>query len=100
MRTEPGVIRPRSTLQFGHGTEAVEISGRLVVVPLTWSMLQFGHGTEAVEICPGDSPPRASHFMLQFGHGTEAVEIRARGLLARLWKSRFNSATALKPWRS
>ncbi len=61
-------------LQWGHGTEAVEIlhlgSGLRDCLPLQW-----GHGTEAVEILwlfSWRTLPR----MLQWGHGTEAVEMR------------------------
>ena len=37
--------------------------------------------------------------MLQFGHGGEAVETMSEEVHNERHKERFNSATAVKPWR-
>ena len=37
---------------------------------------------------------------LQWGHGDEAVEEHRRALVATNDWSRFNGATAMKPWKS
>ena len=86
-------------LQFGHGVEAVENGLSIHLAQHHNDELQFGHGVEAVEnkvrrpVSPRDIP-------LQFGHGVEAVE-NAIGRRPRASPmSSFNSATALKPWRT
>ena len=62
-------------------------------------MLQFGHGGEAVENSSISSPPPFA-FWLQFGHGGEAVE-NAMGRVRRIGqKHSFNSATAVRPWKT
>src|SRR5579884_1046693 len=63
-------------------------------------MLQFGHGAEAVENANRSRNDRRLREELQFGHGAEAVENATRAPLARRRRSRFNSATALRPWRT
>jgi|SRR6185437_1871436 len=110
-----------SRLQFGHGGDAVEteelmsypikqscFNSATAVMP--WrprihgdhlrrsSMLQFGHGGDAVET--GSSiPPSFVRLWLQFGHGGDAVETSFRSGRGPLAGSRFNSATAVMPWR-
>ena len=62
--------------------------------------LQFGHGGEAVENAP-TPPSRPSGTALHRGHGGEAVENGRRcGPASDVPSSRFNSATAVKPWRT
>ena len=110
------------SLQFGHGTSAVETPSASNSSPRTLS-LQFGHGTSAVETghagCQSGNRPQASirprHIgrgnwptsangdwakrRLQFGHGTSAVETGVREWIARGNGCCFNSATAHRPWR-
>ena len=61
--------------------------------------LQFGHGTEAVETA-GSLRGRLDRIQLQFGHGTEAVENLGRASPTRPSTPCFNSATALRPWKT
>ena len=61
-----------TSLQFGHGGEAVETRTRHVQ-QFQRGPLQFGHGGEAVETARG-TLRRAKAKLLQFGHGGEAVE--------------------------
>ena len=61
--------------------------------------LLFGHGGEAVEIPFVVLPDNEMRPGLQFGHGGEAVEIY-RWDREPFHKKCFNSATAVKPWRS
>ncbi len=108
-------------LQWGHGTEAVEIPAKLpriarnrrfngATAQRPWkffvrhqdgtssTLLQWGHGTEAVEIAEAAilSP---TYPTLQWGHGTEAVEIQNQTRIPWCQKS-FNGATAQRPWKS
>ena len=64
------------------------------------AMLQFGHGGEAVENATWRPSGPSTGCELQFGHGGEAVE-NERPASSTLGGSRvFNSATAVKPWRT
>ena len=60
--------------------------------------LRFGHGNEAVETCPGFRD-RYVVWMLRFGHGNEAVETQPEAFWSFPSTMRFDSATAMKPWR-
>jgi len=63
--------------------------------------LQFGHGGEAVEDYTGGSCKSRLPSRLQFGHGGEAVEdSAARRCRSSAGRRRFNSATAVKPWKT
>jgi len=65
---------------------------------LARSSLQWGHGDEAVE--EADRPPRPiASSRLQWGHGDEAVE-ELHGDVYQYASSGFNGATAMKPWKS
>ena len=60
--------------------------------------LQFGHGGDAVENAP-TTPAAAKPGNLQFGHGGDAVENASRPRCAFRRRKRFNSATAVMPWK-
>ena len=60
--------------------------------------LQFGHGSSAVETLHCRNRAGAP-FGLQFGHGSSAVETRTLAHTLRTLCARFNSATALQPWK-
>ncbi len=60
--------------------------------------LQWGHGSEAVEIWRELCDSYLKQ-VLQWGHGSEAVEITFRFREVCLARGRFNGATALRPWR-
>ena len=62
-----------SSLQWGHGDEAVEELG-LVGAGLPWGPLQWGHGDEAVEEEEYQVNLDGTVMLLQWGHGDEAVE--------------------------
>ena len=104
--SSPAVLRTVGwALQFGHGGEAVE-NRFLVIQPLhsphTYeSELQFGHGGEAVENSRTAGLARVRGSKLQFGHGRGAVETLPNGPQGTLStpSERFNSATAVRPWR-
>ena len=87
------------TLQFGHGGEAVETMSEVAHITARTLVLQFGHGGEAVETSSTGTSQLAWTEQLQFGHGGEAVETRTRERLNIGTRWRFNSATAVKPWR-
>ena len=112
------------SLQFGHGVGAVKNSASLYTPnSLAIAKLQFGHGVGAVEN-HGTEGNAVLAIGLQFGHGVGAVEndgIQLTKLLVdlasirpRRWSRgepphdelvatetpRFNSATALEPWRT
>src|SRR2546425_988009 len=61
--------------------------------------LQFGHGHAAVET-PAPENPTDTSARLQFGHGHAAVENMALPLIVTVKVLRFNSATAMQPWRT
>ena len=63
------------------------------------AQLQFGHGSSAVETGLIPCVRVGSGTRLQFGHGSSAVETRAASRLAGVRLERFNSATALQPWK-
>ena len=115
----------RCELQFGHGGEAVENHRRTTAPGICrdcfnsatavkpWrtaagvprqrdaAELQFGHGGEAVETSASRRWPLSR--ALQFGHGGEAVETKhqSHGMPTGCSARRsFNSATAVKPWRT
>ena len=70
------------------------------VTPDEFTELQFGHGVEAVENSNYTGFIWRGIYELQFGHGVEAVENHyARRRHGRRGLG-FNSATALKPWRT
>ncbi len=60
--------------------------------------LQWGHGGEAVELS-GTATSAAGLPLLQWGHGGEAVELLPRSSQWPEIRS-FNGATAVKPWNS
>ena len=117
-------IGGKEKLQFGHGTEAVEnarkcgvsMSGRKSFNSATalrpwktnrsvpsgnrFARLQFGHGTEAVENVQATQPLAGKSLKLQFGHGTEAVENQSSVPQRQRGGFSFNSATALRPWKT
>ena len=64
----------------------------------TRPMLQFGHGYDTVEI-GSNGPARSAHRPLQFGHGYDTVEIPLYLRFILPPSSRFNSATAMTPWK-
>src|SRR6266404_3349326 len=86
-----------SSLQWGHGHEAVEIS-RKKWPGLVGNSLQWGHGHEAVEI-PTDVARLVLDRLLQWGHGHEAVEITFADAFSSCPFVGFNGATAMRPWR-
>ncbi len=61
--------------------------------------LQFGHGAEAVENYIAQCG-KTQRDKLQFGHGAEAVENAPPSLPSTARPRGFNSATALRPWRT
>ncbi len=63
-----------------------------------WPELQFGHGCDAVEI-PSASRRGVAARPLQFGHGCDAVEMGLVATVSPESMGRFNSATAVMPWR-
>ena len=85
------------TLQWGHGREAVEVATTISGTSASF-WLQWGHGREAVEVGLRAAIDSRGH-QLQWGHGREAVEVSARSRSGRR-TSRFNGATAVRPWRS
>src|SRR5208282_5035553 len=86
-----------STLQWGHGDEAVEeLSKPFHRFPQRG--LQWGHGDEAVEETRGTTVPRQLRW-LQWGHGDEAVEEDRRKTPNSRTRAGFNGATAMKPWK-
>ena len=62
-----------STLQFGHGGDAVENSSMSRFLSGWPKTLQFGHGGDAVENIAA-THLGAVQVHLQFGHGGDAVE--------------------------
>src|SRR5438552_2111294 len=60
--------------------------------------LQFGHGTDAVDDLDGPLKDLGPVFELQFGHGTDAVDDATSSTGPGNGPGRFNSATALTPW--
>ena len=93
--------RSLSALQFGHGGDAVE-NGVIVSTESgrAAARLQFGHGGDAVEnaLLPADSVWCVAR--LQFGHGGDAVEnFRDQDCRPQWTHCRFNSATAVMPWK-
>ena len=85
----PASIRPRL---FSRGNEAG--AGREFAL----GMLQFGHGSSAVETYAKAKAEIMSR-PLQFGHGSSAVETSRRRSRLPSTSLRFNSATALQPWK-
>ena len=61
-------------------------------------MLQFGHGFDAVET-KQQLEVAGMVMELQFGHGFDAVETRRSPRRPHGPGPRFNSATALMPWK-
>ncbi len=61
-------------------------------------LLQWGHGDEAVEESATVTSWGAM-LSLQWGHGDEAVEEYGVSRVFHAWCSRFNGATAMKPWK-
>ena len=61
--------------------------------------LQFGHGGEAVENERYGGKVNVDDG-LQFGHGGEAVENSDAQIAGCVGVATFNSATAVKPWRT
>jgi len=61
--------------------------------------LQFGHGGEAVEDMARPTK-KSALAQLQFGHGGEAVEDAEIEGGRNVTKLGFNSATAVKPWKT
>ena len=66
---------------------------------MPWYPLQFGHGFETVETRYAMSLDATSERSLQFGHGFETVETVPDIAAPVKTLPRFNSATALRPWR-
>ena len=93
-RTSPR-CQPRR-LQFGHGTSAVETT-LYTRAASPWIGLQFGHGTSAVETpeCGGAQGrhQKASIRPRHIGRGNGTPGADETPL------SRFNSATAHRPWK-
>ncbi len=88
----------RPTLQFGHGSVAVETPTPPIPGIFSPFRLQFGHGSVAVETLKV-TLWAALAAALQFGHGSVAVET-SRGTRRRSRSiTSFNSATARSPWR-
>src|SRR5437660_58756 len=87
-------------LQFGHGTDAVEDTRVMCSSAGTSRELQFGHGTDAVEDAKMLPPGAGLQDPLQCAHGTDAVEDCGHVRMGRRGGTRFNSATALTPWRT
>src|SRR5947199_154503 len=119
------VLQDWVELQFGHGFDAVEdarnrrprrpgpcsfnsgqalmpwrtVQGAEAVAKAV--SLQFGHGFDAVEDLARQRVGHRGYDGLQFGHGFDAVEdTRFRSAAAAGPRLRFNSATALMPWRT
>ena len=92
----PGNASIRSTLQFGHGCDAVETAKVRTKVAEVYA-LQFGHGCDAVETrLSGLSEEHGK--ALQFGHGCDAVETSIRRATTTR-ETCFNSATVVTPWK-
>ena len=62
-------------------------------------MLQWGHGDEAVEEQVRRPGTLGKKLLLQWGHGDEAVEELDAARRRSSTTSRFNGATAMKPWK-
>ena len=88
----------RSSLQFGHGCDAVENSNFSPFGPRI-SFLQFGHGCDAVENTQLEGLAQ-KYERLQFGHGCDAVENGWGGGRRTQPLRTFNSATAVMPWKT
>ena len=87
---------PSPSLQFGHGYDTVEINSG-AVGQRTERVLQFGHGYDTVEMI-GKKGGGSARKVLQFGHGYDTVEMPHLGFI-RGSDGRFNSATAMTPWK-
>ena len=87
-------------LQFGHGVGAVENFVRNTI-GADVKVLQFGHGVGAVEnsvVKPGLPAPSVARF----NSATALEPWRTEKSIREMESSfnRFNSATALEPWRT
>src|SRR5579885_1940103 len=95
-----GNLAPLCQLQFGHGAEAVENYGLFGALQDTSIRLQFGHGAEAVENI--SDHPWTWENKVRFNSATALRPWRTVGPAGptRFPVLRFNSATALRPWRT
>ena len=98
VRPAETALRRLQWLQWGHGDEAVEELPTCNALTTAWVWLQWGHGDEAVEE-DAEVEKLLDAFKLQWGHGDEAVEEDHRMSSLDAVRSRFNGATAMKPWK-